>query len=189
MKERIEDAIRQSIRAKEALLAEAPDVIERAAASMIESLRAGGKILVFGNGGSAADSQHMAAELVGRYKMERGALAAIALTTNTSTLTAVGNDYGYEAVFSRQVEALGRAGDVAVGISTSGNSANVIEAVKKAKSMGLKTVCIVGGDGGRLKAAADIAIIVRSKDTPRVQESHITVIHILCELIEENICR
>ncbi len=188
MKNTIEGSIKDSIRTKEGLLKDEVANIEKAARIIIKSLRLGGKVLIFGNGGSAADSQHMAAELVGRFKKERRALAAIALTANTSILTAVGNDYGYDAIFSRQIAALGRKGDVAIGISTSGNSANVLNAVREAKSLDISTIGLSGnGDGGKLGRACDISIIVDSKDTPRVQESHITIIHILCDLIEKEL--
>ena len=185
MKDKITESIKQSIKTKEAVLAGAVTDIEKAARAIIESLKAGSKLLVFGNGGSAADSQHIVAELVGRFKKERKALAAIALTANTSTLTAIANDYGYDVVFSRQIEALAKRGDVCLGISTSGNSKNVIEALHKAKEAGCKTIGIIGGDGGTMKKACDIAIMVNSKDTPRVQESHIMIGHILCELVED----
>lgn len=187
MKEQIKTAIKESIKTKEALYKDQIENIEKAAEAIIASLKKGGKLIVFGNGGSAADSQHIAAELVGRFKLERKALAAIALTTNTSTLTAIANDYGYDASFSRQVEALGIKGDVALGISTSGNSKNVIEALNKAKASGIKTIALTGQDGGKMKDAADISIVVGSKDTPRIQESHIMIGHILCELIENGI--
>lgn len=189
MKDLIKSRIEESIKVKESLCKTELDNIARAAEAILKSLTAGGKLLVFGNGGSASDSQHIVAELVGRYKKERKAIPAIALTENTSSLTAIANDYGYDASFSRQVEALGKAGDVAIGISTSGNSVNVIEAVKKAKAAGLKTIGLLGCDGGKLKGACDVAIVVNSKDTPRVQESHITIGHILCELIEEGLAR
>lgn len=184
MKELIKNIIRESIKVKEGLHGLEAENIEKAARTVIESLKAGGKILVFGNGGSAADSQHMVAELVGRFRKERRPLSAIALTTNTSSLTALANDYGYDVTFSRQIEALGRKNDVAIGISTSGNSKNVIEAIRKAKSLGLKTVGLVGGDGGKLGKECDISVIVRSKDTPRIQESHLMIGHIICELVE-----
>jgi D-sedoheptulose 7-phosphate isomerase len=187
MKKNIENYIKDSIAAKEELLKSQVGNIESAAKTIIESLKAGKKLLVFGNGGSAADSQHIAAELVGRFKMERKALPAIALTANTSILTAIANDYGYDAVFSRQVEALGVQGDVALGISTSGNSKNVIEAFKKARLIGMKTIAISGGDGGAISREADISIIVSTKDTPRVQESHILIAHIICALVEDGI--
>ena len=184
MKDKIKGIIEESIRAKEKLLRSEIYNIEKASDAIFKSLKGGGKLLVFGNGGSAADSQHMVAELVGRFKGERAPLAAIALTTNTSTITAVANDYGYDTVFSRQVEALGKKGDVVFGISTSGNSKNVIEAVKKAKAIGLKTIGLTGGDGGKLKKECDITIVIESKDTPRIQESHLMVCHIICELVE-----
>lgn len=189
MRKRIEYLIAESIRAKELLLKTEIANIEKAAAIMISSLKSGGKILVFGNGGSAADSQHMVAELVGRFKKERRPLAAIALTTNTSTLTAIGNDYGYDVTFSRQVEALGRPKDVAIGISTSGNSKNVLEAVRVAHKMGLATIGILGGDGGKIGKECDVSIIAGSKETPRIQESHSLIGHILCELAEEELFR
>jgi len=189
MKDKIARIIKESIKTKEALLATQVSGIEKAAWMMINCLKSGGKILIFGNGGSAADSQHMAAELVGRFKKERKALAAIALTVNTSTITAIGNDYGYDAVFSRQVEALGKSGDIAVGISTSGNSPNVIRALEKAKLMGMETIGIAGSDGGKMKTACDTLITAGSKDTARIQEAHITVIHAVCELIEDEIAQ
>jgi D-sedoheptulose 7-phosphate isomerase len=185
MKEKIIAAVNESIKVKESIVAGLVKDIEEAAKAIIWSLKGGGKVLVFGNGGSAADSQHFAAELVGRFKRERRPYGAIALSTDTSALTAIANDYGYEASFSRQVEALGQKGDVAFGISTSGNSKNVIAAIRKAREMGMKTVCLLGNDGGALKKQCDVAIAVPSKDTPRIQESHITIIHILCELIDE----
>jgi D-sedoheptulose 7-phosphate isomerase len=160
-----------------------PGIVE-AAQAMEACLRAGGKLLFFGNGGSAADAQHIAAEFVGHFINERRALAAIALTTDTSILTAVGNDYGYERVFSRQIEALGKAGDVAVGISTSGNSPNVIAGLKQARAQKLKTVGLAGKDGGLLRACCDIPLVVASPNTARVQECHITMGHLLCELTE-----
>jgi len=185
MKELIKKRIEESIKVKESLCKAELDNIASAAAAIIKSLKDGGKLLVFGNGGSAADSQHIVAELVGRFKKERRALAAIALAANTSTLTAIANDYGYDASFSRQIEALGKPGDAALGISTSGNSKNVIEAVKKAKAAGMKTISLTGCGGGKLKSECDVSIVVDSKDTPRIQESHILIGHIICELIEE----
>jgi len=152
-----------------------------------DALGAGNKLLVMGNGGSAADAQHFAAEIIGRFKLERAALPAIALTTDSSILTAIGNDYGFDSVFSRQVEGLGRAGDVVFGISTSGNSPNVIAALAKARALGCKTVALTGRDGGTLKTVADISLIVPSHDTPRIQEGHVTIIHILCDLLEKRL--
>jgi D-sedoheptulose 7-phosphate isomerase len=160
------------------------DEVVHAAAVIREAQGAGGKLLIFGNGGSAADAQHMAAELVGRYQRERAALAAIALTTDTSVLSAVGNDYGFERVFARQVEALGRAGDVALGISTSGRSANIVAALEAARRRGMKTIALTGCDGGAVGRGADIHVNVPDESAARVQEVHRTLIHALCELIE-----
>jgi len=163
-----------------------PRVIE-AASAIREALGAGGKLLVFGNGGSAADAQHMATELVGRFMRERAALAAVALTADTSVLTSIGNDYGYERVFVRQIEALGRPEDVALGISTSGGSANVLRALETANRLGLRTIALTGKDGGAIGKAASIHINVADMSIPRVQEVHRTVIHAMCELIERNV--
>jgi len=185
MRDKIAKLIEESAKMQRSISGEVSEKIESAAKAILTSLKLGGKILVFGNGGSAADSQHFAAELVGRFKKERAGLAAIALTVNTSTLTAIANDYGYDVVFARQIEALGKKGDVAIGLSTSGNSKNVIEAFRKARKLGMATVGMLGRDGGKLKDECDIAIIVPSDDTPRIQEAHITIIHILCELIDE----
>ena len=145
----------------------------------------GGKLLVMGNGGSAADAQHFVAEIVGRFKMERKALPAIALSTDTSILTAIGNDYGFDRVFRRQVEALAVPGDLVVGISTSGNSLYVLRALELACEMGCRTVGLLGNDGGTIKDACDLALVVPTGDTPRVQEGHITIIHIVCDLLEK----
>ncbi len=155
-----------------------------AAAAMIEALRRGGKVLVFGNGGSAADAQHFAAELVGRFQRERRAFPAIALTTDTSVLTSVANDYTFDRVFARQIEGLGRAGDVAFGITTSGGSANVLAAFEAARAAGMTCVALTGRDGGAAGRAADIHVNVASSSTARVQEVHRTLLHALCELIE-----
>jgi len=150
-----------------------------------ESLQRGGKLLVFGNGGSAADAQHLAGELLGRFRRERPGLAAVALSTDTSALTAIANDLGYEAVFRRQVEALGRPGDVALGISTSGRSASVVEALRAARERGLLTVGLSGGGGGRLRGLVEHLIDVPNEDTQRIQEVHGMVVHVLCEIVEE----
>jgi D-sedoheptulose 7-phosphate isomerase len=163
-----------------------PQLID-AAAAIRAALGAGGKLLTFGNGGSAADAQHMATELVGRFMRERMALAAIALTADTSVLTSVGNDYGYDRVFVRQIEALGRRGDVALGISTSGASANVLAAIEEGNRRGLRTIALTGKDGGAIGRAASIHINVAEASTPRVQEVHRTVIHAICELIERSL--
>jgi D-sedoheptulose 7-phosphate isomerase len=152
-----------------------------------ESLRGGGKVLTFGNGGSAADAQHFAGELVGRYLEDRAAWPAIALTTDSSILTAVANDFGFESVFRRQVEALGRAGDVAVGISTSGRSPNVVQALRRARDLRLVTVGLTGQGGGELAGLVDYLIDVPAAATPRVQEVHGLVVHVLCQIVEEAI--
>ncbi len=151
---------------------------------MAERLRRGCKILICGNGGSAADAQHLAAELSGRYLKERRALAGIALTTDTSLLTAIGNDYGFEFVFSRQLEALARPGDLLIGISTSGNSANVIKAVESAQQLGVRTLGLLGRDGGKLKSMVDDALVVPSTITARIQEVHQMVYHFWCEILD-----
>ena len=162
-------------------------LIVQIAEKFIEALQSGNKILFFGNGGSAADAQHLTAELVGRFKCERKALPAIALTTNTSSLTSIGNDYDFEDVFSRQVEALGKRGDLAVGITTSGNSKNVLKAVDAAKQIGMGTVGFTGGDGGALSKAVDLAFIAPAQGTANIQEMHITTGHIICQLVEEKL--
>lgn len=166
---------------------ELTDRIAAAVETTVAALRAGNKLLVMGNGGSAADAQHFVAEIVGRFKMERKALPAIALTTDTSILTAIGNDYGYDLVFKRQVEAHARPGDVVVGISTSGNSPNVLQALTLAREMGCRTMGLLGKDGGAIKGVSDIDLTVPYDDTPRVQEGHITIIHIICDLVEKKL--
>lgn len=163
------------------------ELIKKASQLMIDVVKSGGKIIIFGNGGSAADSQHMACELVGKFKRERRAIPAISLTANTSNLTAISNDFSYEISFKRQLEAIARDGDIAIAISTSGNSKNVIEAIKCAKRLGLDTIALTGMTGGTLVKEADLSIIVNSDDTPRIQEAHILIIHIMCQLIEDAI--
>jgi len=155
---------------------------------MGEALSKGNKILYFGNGGSAADAQHLAAELTGRYLRDRQGLPGLALTANASSITAIANDYSYEMVFARQLQPLSNPGDVAVGISTSGNSVNVLKAVKVGRERGLLTVGMTGKSGGKLKAEVDYCICVPSEDTPRIQESHILIGHILCQIVEEVLC-
>ncbi|OGR30077.1 MAG: phosphoheptose isomerase [Desulfuromonadales bacterium GWD2_61_12] len=158
--------------------------IAACAEMLTAQLALGHKILLLGNGGSAADAQHFAAELVGRFRRERRALPAIALTTDTSALTAIGNDYGFEAVFSRQVEALAAPGDVVIGLSTSGNSPNVLAALRAGKDLGCRTVGLLGRDGGSIAGEVELALVVASAVTSHVQEAHITIIHLLCELVE-----
>lgn len=186
MQKQIENIFKDSIKVKQQALKDNAAKIEKAALASIKALKGGKKILFFGNGGSAADSQHIAAEFIGRFQKERKALPAIALTTDTSILTALGNDYGYDIVFSRQIEGLGNAGDIAFGISTSGNSKNVIEAVKTAKRKGLITITLTGRNGGELAKLSDINLNVASDVTARVQESHICIAHALCELVENH---
>jgi D-sedoheptulose 7-phosphate isomerase len=157
------------------------DPIMRALEAVKKAIVDGHKVLLFGNGGSAADAQHLAAEFVGRFRHERPALPALALTVNTSVLTAIGNDYTFELIFARQVQALGRAGDVAIGISTSGRSPNVLAGISAAAELGLTTIGFTGGDGGVLADRADIAIIVPATDTARIQECHIAIGHLLCD--------
>ena len=176
--------IQESTALREAFFAQSMDGIVSQGEDMAERLKRGCRILVCGNGGSAADAQHFAAELSGRYVKERRALAGIALTTDTSVLTAIGNDYGFDHVFSRQVEALGRPGDLLVGISTSGNSANVLRAVESAQALGLKTLGLLGRDGGKLKDLCDEALVVPSPVTARVQEVHQMIYHFWCEIID-----
>ncbi len=159
-------------------------LLEEAAIVMSNGLKDGKKILIMGNGGSAADSQHFVAELVGRFKHERRALAAISLSDNNSTLTAIGNDYHFEVIFQRQIEALANPGDIVIGISTSGRSKNVLLALQEARKIGCVTFALLGGDGGDIAAIVNYPIIVDTQETPRIQEAHITIIHILCELIE-----
>jgi D-sedoheptulose 7-phosphate isomerase len=154
---------------------------------LVQALRSGKKLLAFGNGGSAADAQHMAGELVNRYKLDRPALPALSLVTDTSVLTAIGNDSDYSQIFARQIEALGQEGDVALAISTSGNSPNVLRGVEAARRKRLKTVAFTGRDGGKLASLVDYALIVPSSETPRIQEVHLTLIHVICEIIENEL--
>jgi D-sedoheptulose 7-phosphate isomerase len=162
--------------------------VQTAANLCVQTLKEGGKVLLCGNGGSAADAQHIATELSGRYKCERKGLAGIALTTDTSALTAIGNDYGFEKVFSRQVAAIANEGDVLIGISTSGNSQNVLEAFETAQAIGCKRIALLGRDGGKMAKECDHSIIVPLKDTPRIQEMHILIGHTICQIIDNNFC-
>lgn len=164
-------------------------VIAEIAGLMISALKNNGKIIFMGNGGSAADSEHLAAELVGRFKKNRKAYAAISLSSNICIITAVGNDYGFEEIFSRQIEAIAKDNDLIVAISTSGESQNVIKAVLKAKEFGLKTVGFLGKNGGKLKDLVDLSLLIPTEDTPRIQEMHILAGHIICEIVEEELLR
>ena len=181
----IKSSLREGAELRTVVARDCSAAIFEAAGLIIMCLRTGGKLLFFGNGGSAADAQHLAAEFIGRFVRERAGLPAIALTTDSSILTAVGNDYGFDQIFARQVQALGRPGDIAIAISTSGNSPNVIEAVKAARKGYLKTIGLSGKDGGLLAKEADLVITVASTTTARIQECHIAVGHLLCELTEE----
>jgi D-sedoheptulose 7-phosphate isomerase len=185
----VRDRIQRSIELKQALLSDAVfhDRVAQAAMQIVRALRADGKVLFFGNGGSAADAQHLAAEFTGRYLKERKALPALALHANSSAVTAIGNDYGFDLVFARQMEALGKKGDVAVGISTSGNSRNVLRALEVARSQSIYTVALAGSSGGKMKDVADCTICIPSEETPRIQECHILAGHIICEIVEESL--
>jgi D-sedoheptulose 7-phosphate isomerase len=183
----LRDRIRRSIELKEALLNDDSfhGLVTQVAMRIVNSLGLGGKVFFFGNGGSAADAQHLAAEFTGRFLKERRALPALALSVNSSSLTAIGNDYGFDLVFARQLEALGKEGDVAVGLSTSGNSPNVIRALEAAKSKSIFSVALTGKSGGKLKNTADCTICIPSEETPRIQECHILTGHLICEMVEE----
>jgi len=181
---RLAAAVAEANLLKDRLVAEQSGQVAAAARLLASTLKGGGKILLFGNGGSAADAQHLAAEFVNRFLIERPPLAALALTTDTSILTSIANDYDFLEVFAKQVRALGRPGDAALGLSTSGNSANVVRALEVARRLGLKPLALSGGDGGPVAAAAELAIVVPSKSTPRIQEVHITIGHVLCDLVD-----
>ena len=182
---RVRAAIEESVSVKRAVLELCETDIARAAEVVIETFRSGGKLLAFGNGGSASDAQHLAAELAGRYVRERPGLPALALCANTSDVTAIGNDYGFDRVFARLIEAHGGVGDVAVAISTSGNSPNVLAGVEAARERGLRTVGLTGRGGGRLAGMVDAPVVVPCDSTPRIQEMHITVVHMICALVDE----
>ncbi|MDD4882920.1 MAG: SIS domain-containing protein [Sulfuricurvum sp.] len=189
MKNYIRKQIADSAATKQAILENDPllEVIVAVAKACVEVYRKGKKTLLAGNGGSAADAQHIAAELVGRYGFDRPSIPSLALTTDTSNLTAIGNDYGYDKVFSRQLEGMAQEGDLFIGISTSGNSQNIVNAFESAKTRGVTTVALVGRDGGKMASMADYAIVVPSNATPRIQESHILIGHILCDIIEKEL--
>jgi D-sedoheptulose 7-phosphate isomerase len=184
MRARLTASVEESIAVKQAILASLLSPIMTAADWMTAALYAGHKLLLFGNGGSAADAQHIAAEFVGRFEKERRAWPAIALTTDTSILTALGNDYGIDVVFARQIEALGQPGDVVLAFSTSGNSPNVLEGVKAARAKGLRVIGFTGADGGKLAPLCDLALRVPSRRTARIQEGHMVICHALCEVTE-----
>ena len=183
MKTTIEKEIAEHLKVAETMLS-LTNKVEIAAQLCINTLQEGGKLLFFGNGGSAADAQHIAAELVGRYKVNRKGLSALALTTDSSALTAIGNDFGYKSLFDRQVEALANKGDVLIGISTSGKSINVINALKLGSQLQCKTIGFSGNDGGQMNKICDVNLVIPSKDTPRIQEMHIVLGHTICHLID-----
>lgn len=183
--QRLRAIVAESVALKQRFFAERAGLVLETGRAIAARLRAGGKLLAFGNGGSAADAQHLAGELVGRFRRDRAGLSALALTTDPSVITAIGNDLGYAAVFRRQVEAHGRPGDVAVGISTSGRSPNVVEALRVARERGLLTVALTGQGGGSLAGMVDHLIDVPHADTPRIQEVHGMLVHLLCEIVEE----
>lgn len=182
----IEESIKQSISTKEQLI-QFSGLIAAIAEKIIQSLRNGGKVLFFGNGGSAADAQHLAAELVGRFARERQAFAAMALTTDTSIITALANDYSFSKIFARQLEGLLKKEDIVVALSTSGNSLNVLEALKVARDRGVPTIGLTGANGLKMKEAADLCLMVPSTETSRIQESHILIGHIVCDLVEREL--
>jgi D-sedoheptulose 7-phosphate isomerase len=186
MKKTIENEFQNHSETIQTVMDASSKVLEDVSQVVVDTLKAGNKVLICGNGGSAADAQHFAAELTGRYKTERRGLPAIALTTDTSALTAIGNDYGYDRVFDRQTEALAQSGDLLIGISTSGNSKNVINAFMVAKELGCKTIGLSGRDGGAMNDSCDINLIVPSHNTPRIQEMHILFIHIICQIIDDH---
>jgi D-sedoheptulose 7-phosphate isomerase len=179
-----EASLRDAIAAAAQTIDRGLDPVVRAAAAIRDAVSAGGKVLVFGNGGSAAEAQHFAAEMMGRFARERAAMAAVALTTDTSVLTAVANDYAFDRVFARQVEGLGRPGDVALGISTSGRSSNVVEALRVARARGLVTIGLTGGDGGPMGAAVDVHVNVPHRAAARIQEVQLMLLHAICALVE-----
>jgi D-sedoheptulose 7-phosphate isomerase len=183
--EKIIAELQNSVEIKKKVIEENVTTINTMVQTILRALKAGNKVILFGNGGSAADSQHIAAELVNKFRQDRNALPAIALTTDTSILTSIANDYSFEYVFSRQIEALGEKGDVAIGISTSGNSPNVLTGIRTARERGIITIGFTGQNGGKLKEAADMCFQVPSQSTPRIQEVHITVAHAICVIIEK----
>jgi D-glycero-beta-D-manno-heptose-7-phosphate kinase len=187
LREDITDYLNESIKVKKAVIDTQLEIIEKITNNIINTYKDKKKILIFGNGGSASDAQHFAGELVGRFKVERKGLPAIALTTDTSILTSIGNDYGFDSIFERQLEALGNRGDTAIAFTTSGKSENITRGLKKAKNLGLKTILFTGKDGGDAVKVSDLSIIVPSNNTPRIQETHIALIHIICELLEREL--
>ncbi len=187
MKNEIEESLTESIKLRTELLSDSVETIIQIANISVDAFKSGHSLYLMGNGGSAADAQHISGELVGRFKKDRKPLPAFALTTNTSVLTAIANDYGYEHCFEKQVEAFVKDGDLVFGLSTSGNSTSIINAIVSAGERGAKTIAFTGKDGGRLKEYADVCLIIPSSDTARIQECHITIGHILCSIIEKEL--
>jgi D-sedoheptulose 7-phosphate isomerase len=187
MRDLVRDRVKRSIEVKQRLLEDShfQDSVVQVAMQIVNSLRGGGKVFFFGNGGSAADAQHLAAEFTGRYLKERRALPALALSVNSSSVTAIGNDYGFDLIFARQLEALGKEGDVVVGITTSGNSPNVVRALEMATTKSMFAVALTGASGGAVKKIADRVICIPSEETPRIQECHILTGHIICDIVEQ----
>ncbi|NQU16783.1 MAG: D-sedoheptulose 7-phosphate isomerase [Candidatus Saganbacteria bacterium] len=187
MQQQIKDLLNESIEVKKKVLETLVPKIEEASKLIFKAFKDGNKVLIFGNGGSAADSQHIAAEFINRFKINRNPLPAMALSTDTSIITSCGNDFGFELIFTRQVQALAKKGDILIGISTSGNSLNVLNAIETGKKIGTKSIGLLGCGGGRIAPVVDLNLTVPSDDTPRVQEAHITIAHIICELVEGEI--
>lgn len=188
MENKIRAMAEESLNAKRSFFEQSSSQVAEAARLIVAAMRAGGKLLIFGNGGSAADAQHIAAELAFKMGRERQALPAIALTTDTSLLTAISNDRHFDFIFARQIQAIGGKGDIALAISTSGNSPNVIAAVEQARAMEITTIGLLGVGGGKVAELVDLALIVPHAETPRIQEVHITISHIICQLIEDELC-
>ncbi len=187
MKDSIKNYLSESSDLISSLAKDPPAQIQLISQAIINAIKSGSKVLIFGNGGSAADAQHFAAELVGRFKKERKGLPAIALTTNTSTLTALANDYDFDMIFKRQIEALGKKGDIAIGISTSGQARNVISGLFTARDMGLTTIALTGQKGTNLIDTTDISLLIQSENTPHIQEAHILIIHTICKIVEDTL--
>lgn len=187
MKDKITSIIEESVKVKEQVKEKLIDNIMAVTEEILTCYNKGNKLLICGNGGSAADAQHFVGELMGKFKMERTPLPCIALTTNSSLITAWSNDFSFDTVFERQIEALGDKDDVLISITTSGNSENIIRGIQKAKELGMRTASLLGKDGGKTRSMSDIEVIVPSDNTPRIQEAHILIIHIICELVEEQI--
>ncbi len=189
MQNNIKSMIQESAETKRIVGETLTPQIEKATKLIVDAFKSNKKILIAGNGGSASQASHFAAELVGRYKTERKGLPAIALTTDLAAITAIGNDYGFDDIFKRQIEALGNEGDVFIALSTSGNSKNLIKAVEKAKELNLHVIGLLGRDGGKLKNTSNVEIIVPSHNTPRIQEAHLMILHIICELVENRLAK